>query len=369
MRHLATVQLIDAVYPIEGKDRIQSARILGWNVIVTKDFSPGDAVVYVETDSVLPERPEFEFLRPKNFRIKTMKMASVISQGIAFPMSILPDDRNYVVGQDVTELLGIKEYEPLIDDPVPSPSNKKKHGRLFNRLMHFKFFKRIYFKFFADKTGSQEFPVQLVSKTDETRIQTVPDLLKDRLHRYVFTEKVDGTSGTWIYRRKPYLFGFKSSFMVCSRNRYLPHDDGSVYWQAAKKFEIEKLLGELSERYNANLVCLQGECVGPKVQGNKYHLNEIKVYAFNLIIDGVRMPTVDAKTMLMAQNAKVDFVPIVGIGQLLPVITPTVDDMLALAHGKSKIADVNREGLVVRSTDGMISFKAVDPLYLIEHGE
>ena len=109
--------------------------------------------------------------------------------------------------------------------------------------------------------------------------------------------------------------------------------------------------------------------MGPKVQGNKYHLNEIKVYAFNLIIDGVRMPTVDAKTMLMAQNAKVDFVPIVGIGQLLPVITPTVDDMLALAHGKSKIADVNREGLVVRSTDGMISFKAVDPLYLIEHGE
>ena len=47
MRKLASVQTIDAIYPIEGKDRIVLARVEGWNVIVTKDFEVGDKVVYM----------------------------------------------------------------------------------------------------------------------------------------------------------------------------------------------------------------------------------------------------------------------------------------------------------------------------------
>jgi hypothetical protein len=50
-----------------------------------EQFKAGDLCVYVEIDSVMPEKPEYEFLRSKDFRIKTMKMAGVISQGICFP--------------------------------------------------------------------------------------------------------------------------------------------------------------------------------------------------------------------------------------------------------------------------------------------
>lgn len=71
-------------------DRIVLATVLGWTVIVQKDFKVGDEIVFAEIDSVFPEKPEFEFLRSKKFRIKTMKMGGVISQGIVFPLSILP---------------------------------------------------------------------------------------------------------------------------------------------------------------------------------------------------------------------------------------------------------------------------------------
>ena len=91
MRTLASIKTISDILPIDGKDRIVLAMVDGWSVIVKKDeFQIGDNCVYIEIDSVLPEKPEFEFLRSKNFRIKTMKMAGVISQGICFPMSILP---------------------------------------------------------------------------------------------------------------------------------------------------------------------------------------------------------------------------------------------------------------------------------------
>lgn len=65
--------------------------------IVKKDeFKVGDLCVYVEIDSVLPEREEFEFLRDKNFRIKTMKMAGVISQGIGLKFVPIIDERKYL---------------------------------------------------------------------------------------------------------------------------------------------------------------------------------------------------------------------------------------------------------------------------------
>lgn len=67
----------------------------------------------------MPEKPEFEFLRSKDFRIKTMKMAGKISQGICFPLSVLPQHPNFTrtwnEGDDVTELLGVKQYEPAMD--------------------------------------------------------------------------------------------------------------------------------------------------------------------------------------------------------------------------------------------------------------
>lgn len=86
MRKLASVQKIEAIHPIEGRDQIGLAVVLGWQVIVRYDqFREGDLCVYCEVDSVLPEVPEFEFLRKCNFRIKTMKMAGLSRRACACP--------------------------------------------------------------------------------------------------------------------------------------------------------------------------------------------------------------------------------------------------------------------------------------------
>ncbi len=39
------------------------------------------------------------------------------------------------------------------------------------------------------------------------------------------------------------------------------------------------------------------------------------------------------------------------------------------AHGQSAIGDTLREGIVFRAQDGGQSFKAVDPLFLIQYDE
>ena len=114
-RKLAHIEKIDWIRPIEGKDRIALAGVLGWTVIIQKaDYNEGDKCIFCEIDSVFPEKPEYEFLRSKKFRIKTMKMSGVLSQGICFPMSMLPEG-NYEIGDDVTEFMGITQYEPTMD--------------------------------------------------------------------------------------------------------------------------------------------------------------------------------------------------------------------------------------------------------------
>ena len=153
MRHLASVKRIAALNPIPGKDRIELATVDGWTVIVKKDeFEVDGPCVYVEIDSVLPERPEFEFLRDKGFRIKTMKMAGCISQGICFPLDILPDG-HYDEGDDVTDLLGITKWEPKDATDVVEQNIKAKKPKFPKWLMRFGWFRWIVRRF--DRRGGR----------------------------------------------------------------------------------------------------------------------------------------------------------------------------------------------------------------------
>ena len=128
MRKLASIQTVNAVEPIPNADAIEKVRVLGWWVVSKKgEHKPGEKLVYCEIDSLLPELPEFEFLRPSSFkpaqtdatgatilpagfRIKTVKLRGQVSQGICFPLSILPPGVPTEEGADVTELLGDSPY-------------------------------------------------------------------------------------------------------------------------------------------------------------------------------------------------------------------------------------------------------------------
>lgn len=357
MRKLASIQRIKDIQPIEGKDLIGLAQIEGWQVIVRKqDFNPGDLCIYIEIDSVMPEKPEFEFLRTKDFRIKTMKMAGTISQGICFPLSLQPQDKEWHEGDDVTDVLGIKQYEPTMDTEENVLNKKKK--RYPSWLMRFKQFRRLILGKPKKKGGFPDF----LTKTDETRIQNVPHMQEDK-EPYVVTEKIDGCSATFaLVRHKRWIFKDKFEYIVCSRNLRLPLNDGSIYYQVSEKYGIEnKLRGMIG---NKDWIAIQGECIGPKIQGNKYRVNEPHFFVFNVITPHGRMGSIDARNYVGTRN--LNFVPIVTDNYILP---DTVQEMLEHAHGTSEQCPTLREGVVVRSKDGKKSFKAVDPLFLLRHNE
>ena len=358
MRKLASIQKIEWIRPIDGKDRIVLAGVLGWQVIVKKDeFEVGDLCVYVEIDSQMPEKPEYEFLRPKKFRIRTMKLGGVLSEGICFPLTVLPVRQEpYTVGEDVTELMGVVKYEPQEEEQwwkelKQEPKQKKWYQKI--PLMRFAWYRRIV-KSRSDCNGFPDF----ISKTDEIRIQNCPWYLNDDGHFWVATEKIDGTSGTYaLVRHKRFLLPDRFEYIVCSRNMRLQKDN-SIYWQCSDKYGIESALRNLIGGHD--WVAIQGECIGPKIQKNKYRRSEPELYVFNLLYPEGRRPSVSAKGLLETRG--LDFVPIISDKFVLP---ETVDGMLAAAHGDSVLGNTIREGLVVRSEDGTKSFKAVDPEFLI----
>jgi RNA ligase (TIGR02306 family) len=75
--NLATVQEVTEIQPIVGADQIEVASVLGWKCVVKKgDFKVGDKGIYICIDTIVPEVPQFEFLRRVNFRVKTVECKS-----------------------------------------------------------------------------------------------------------------------------------------------------------------------------------------------------------------------------------------------------------------------------------------------------
>lgn len=101
-RMLASVQKVVSLSPIPGADKIEVARILGWDVVVKKgQFKEGDCGVYIEIDSIVPPKPEFEFLKERKYRVRTIKLKGQVSCGVFLPISdlfLLSEDQSYIMG-------------------------------------------------------------------------------------------------------------------------------------------------------------------------------------------------------------------------------------------------------------------------------
>jgi RNA ligase (TIGR02306 family) len=329
MRKLASIREISALLPIEGADRIELALVDSWKVVVSKGLSVGDKVVYCEIDSFLPVKPEFEFLRKNSykklidgsegFRLKTVKLRGQISQGLCIPLKELPQLANNQIGDDVSEVLGITKYDTVIG--VSFSGNAK---------------------------GS--FP-SFLKKTDEERVQNLTREYQKYLvseKQFYATEKLDGSSATFYLKN--------GEFGVCSRNLELKESEGNSFWKVSKELKIEEKLKTLP--FNA---CLQGELIGEGIQGNPYKIKSQDVRFFNLFnIDTYETLGID-NLIEFCQKTNLLTVPLFDI-----VLPKTIDELLVFAEGKSVLnREVEREGLVIRSIDSTISFKAISNKFLL----
>lgn len=367
-RQLASIQVITALDPIPGADRIEVAQVLNWQCVVKKgEYKVGDNVVYIEVDSKLPERPEFEFMRERKFKVKTIKLKKQISQGLIMPISILPAEYTNNVGGDVTEVLGITNYVKDLENEDGGNVDIQQQSRIIKYLMKYKFFRTIYFKMNSNIKGG--WPIDLAGpKTDETRIQVAASILmRHYTEDWYIAEKLDGSSFTaFTYKTKSWLRTIKK-FGVCSRNIWLKTENESNFWAIAKKYDLEKKLLRYNDTYS-----IQGEIVGPSIQKNKYKLTEHKLYVFNVFKNGVKLHLHNALQFCTDNN--LDFVPIqymqfnpaVKIGNI-DTVQKVVNHMVELSKGKSELYKCNREGIVVRLVSNPdVSFKVINPEFLLE---
>lgn len=379
-RALAYIQHVTNIRPIDGADNIEQCNVLGWNLICKKgEFHEGDPCVYIEIDSKVPEREEFEFLRSKGFKVKTMKLGkfNCISQGLAMPQSAFKELAGLSEGTDVTDILGIK-YSVQEDNARKSngdPNAKYKsmaarHQKIFKKkwarwMMRRSWGRKVMFFFFGKKKDNPRGFPSFVSKTDEERVENQPWRIGDG-KTYLATEKLDGTSCTYALERKGRN---KFEFYVCSRNvrqqdeKQECYHDHNIYWDLAFKYNIEQHLKDFLNQFpQLKWVCIQGEGVG-SVQGNPLKLKEDDLYVFNFKdSESGRYNSITGRDIIEKMGMK--WVPILGEVQM----PDTMEELKALATGKSKVnPDVMREGIVYRSLDGSDSFKNVSREYLIKH--
>jgi len=350
MRKMASIQRIVELNPIEGADNIEVATVLGWKCVVKKgDFKPGDLGVYIEIDSILPEKPEFEFMKDRRYRVKTIKLCKQVSQGLMFPISGITyvDLSKYEEESDVTEILEIKKY----DQELP--------GNLRGKI-------------------AGNFP-SFLKKTDETRIQSMPSFLKRHSGKMFYvTEKLDGSSFTAYLKDDTSAIGYSDAnrinkFGICSRNLELKTDedyfkDGDIknlFWRAAAKCKVEDKL----RKFGSN-IAIQGEMVGPGIQKNKYMMKDLNLYIFNVF------DIAEHKFFSFDQMQK--FCDYLGF-EMVPVVDKlmldhSVDELVAMSIDKSVFGNTQREGLVFRTLEdeydeyvGRTSFKVINPKFLLKH--
>lgn len=382
-RALAHVEKIEWIRPIEGADNIELIGVLGWVCVAKKgEFNVGDMAVYIEIDSKCPETDErFAFLANKKFKVKTMKLGKfkVISQGLALPLSLFPELHDRKIGDDVTEALKItyaSEEDAArktnkVDPNAKYKSMAKRRPKLFanpivRKIMKYSIGRKIMFMLFGRKKDNpKKFPDWIV-KTDETRIENAPFYLQST-EKWIKTEKCDGTSCTFAVDRLKKGKN-KFDFIVCSRNvrqadkEQACYHESNIYWELADKYDIEKILTQFATENNYNRVVLQGEGVG-SVQGNPYKFMENKLFVFNLIIDGIRLGTVEMADFCRSHG--LTSVPIIDTAYELP---KTMEEMKLEADGYSELnPKVKREGFVYRSQNGQQSFKNVSREYLLKH--
>lgn len=383
-RALAYTARVEEVKEIPGYDRVEHARVgAGWWCIVSKsdNFKPGDLCVYFEVDSKVPANDDrFAFMEKRNYKVKTLRMCKVYSQGLIMPITAFPEITTTDEHVDVTDVLHItyaveEDNARKNGDPnAKYTSMKARHKKLFKhplvkKIMRYAWGRKLMFFFFGKKKDNpRKFPThfQFIHKTDEERCENLPWVLgyKDPL---IVTEKLDGTSSTYILEKKGRN---KYEFYVLSRNvrqqdeNQKTYHDHNIYWDMAVKYDIENKLKQYLEENDLDYVCIQGESVG-SVQGNPLQLSEDDLYVFSFIrSDKGRIPSNEGK--LIVEKMGMKWVPILDLAFYMP---NDMEEFKVMADAKSVVnPKVDREGIVLRDPKTDFSFKNVSRKYLLKHG-
>lgn len=382
MRKLVTVRTIDKLLPIAGADFIELALVGGWSCIVKKgEFRQGDPGLFFEIDSWIPATDSrFEFLGStklykgrEGWRIRTMKLRKVLSQGLLLPLSSfqkeLWDLGIYTdsaikevsnIGTDFAEALKVEKWEQ-----ADAESTSLKTGNPQGKFPHF------------------------IPKTDQERLQNLAyyfEIHKDT--EFEETMKLDGSSLTaykisielkWYQKLINKVFPRTFSdvkFGVCSRNLELKPSDNftkefkngnvssiysqSAFWQTAIKYGLHR---RVPVGY-----AIQAELIGPQIQANHEKVDDLEIHIYDIYdIENQRYLNPNERAYMMARHLLgIPHVPIVNTSVKIFQECTDFDQFQKRVTGVSINPGTVSEGRVYKAKDGSFSFKLISNEYLLK---
>lgn len=307
---------------VENSDNLDSVSVVcgkggKWRGVVKRDeFKVGSMCQVYLQDSILPEVPEFEFMRSKQFRVRMCRFRGAPSEVL-----ITPQVAEGSLGDDVTAQAKVTKHEKPVSPSIG--------GDILGLFPGF------------------------IPKTDELNFQIAEHLVEMLGGKpWYATVKYDGSSGT-IYRKNGVLG-------VCSRNYELKDTPKCLGWQLARKYELVDRMPEgFAIQFEMYGESIQKNPIGVKGQDmavfNVYDLNKCEYLSFG-------------EAYSFCKHLIIPFVKEVIFGQEFP-IAPTPDQLQALAdirYPNGKPA----EGIVIRPTTEMrhpqgdrVSFKVINLNY------
>jgi hypothetical protein len=352
--NLASVQRVVKISPIEGADAIETATVLGWEVVIKKgEYKVGDLCCYIQIDTVVPEKPEYEFLRERKFRVRTIKLRKQISQGLIVP---LPNG-DWSEGDDLTQVIGVKKWEKVDNNPQRY-EKRRKPKTWYDRLLYNLKYNFLYkvFPFFVKKERS-DFPKGLVSITDEERIQNMPRVLETHAGKtFVVSYKLDGSSITIIHNK----FLGRSKYRICSR-RFELHDKKNDWYKVFTNTNFKRHIKTLVKYYGTNNIIVQGEAIG-KFNGNHHGLKSDEIKLFNIYVNGKRINQRE-----FIEVCRANYIPHCPMYKEV-VLSHTLPEILKMSEIKDILnMSVEVEGLVWRCVEDNLSFKVINNKYLLKN--
>ncbi len=315
-------------HPNPEVQRLELAKVGQYQFVVGKGiYKNGDIIICVPDKSILPNEiadqgDTRKYLSgPEKNRVKAIKLQKEISCGI-----LLPDDREdlrwHSLGDDISELLGIKKYEPAL--PAQLVGRVKPVGNI--------------------ETGGKEITRHDVEQFNLYINEFEPD------ETVIVTEKIHG-SQIAIIRTIDGRHLISSKGLI-GRGLTIDEDENNSYWQAVK---ASRLFESIDSMYPNKHVQVFGEMI-PCQKGFGYGQEKPTIVIFRFEVDGINIPVEDHNNWIKARWA-----PVLYTGPL------DIDKIRAMRSGKEQVSGKQlhiREGVVVSPAIPRLSKKGNFPLYL-----
>ncbi|KAK3487506.1 uncharacterized protein B0T23DRAFT_208081 [Neurospora hispaniola] len=387
-RKLVTVRRVQKVDM--GSHKFHDKVVIdGWTVAAARhSVREGQLAIFIEPDALLPAVDEhyWQFSQAGNrtwikgkeyFRVATKCLGSPkdprsqwVSQGLVLKLEDFPEINADVIRKgrlamfegeeisqqlvDYSDMLGVTKWEP---HGTTGPNG---NGNVLVKIPSF------------------------IKRTDTERVQNCLNLFTKEKYKHIIyqeTIKLDGSSmSVYFIPKTSKYFGSLhrphpgseaqtvltlGRFGVCSKNIDLPYSKDCPYWKEALANNLPAILEGLHQKNKNGTIAIQGELVGPGINGNHHSLPENSDPEFHVfsIWDIQNLKRWDPRVVKNFSDAhNLKHVKVMGYHKLHD-IAESHEDLISLAEVRGG------EGIVFKSCVDGRWFKVLSPQWIVEQGD